>query len=245
LFLFVKKKGVKFKMDPITITNGISSLIFVIICIIVGALILRNYFKFGNRDFLYVGVAWIGLGSPWWSSSLSFLVALFNEVGIIDQLYLFIGTFFLPIFILLWLLAMEDLIRFGTKHIIPIIFTICSIVFEIIFLFFLFTDYTKLGKMVGPVDVSFSLLIILYQAISLLLFFITGFIFAIQSVKSKEPSINLKGKFLIIALVSFTIGTVFDILATNPLTRGILVISAIIFYFGYILPPGIKKVFIK
>ena len=232
-------------MDPIPITNGISSLIFVVICLIVGSLILRNYFKFGNRDFLYVGVAWIGLGSPWWPSSMSFLVALFNEVGIADQLYLFIGTFFLLFFILLWLLAIEDLIRFGTKHIIPLIFTIGSIIFEIMFLFLLFTNYTKLGEMVSPVDVNFTLLIILYQGISLLLFFFTGLIFAIQSLKSKEPSINLKGKFLIIALVSFTIGTVFDILATSPLTRGVLVISAIIFYFGYILTPGIKKLFIK
>lgn len=232
-------------MNLIEITNGISSLIFVVICIIVGILILNNYFKFGGKDFLLVGIAWIGLSEPWWPSSLSFIVAIFNETGLADPIYLFIGIFFLPLFIVLWLLAMEDLIHFGTKHIIPIIFSIGSLIFEIYFMFYLFSDYTVLGNMEGPVDANFSPILILYQLIALLLFFITGVVFAIQSLKSSEPRINLKGKFLFIALISFTVGTIFDIIMTSPITRTMLVISAIMFYFGYILPPGIQRIFLN
>lgn len=232
-------------MNLITIVNGSSSLIFVIICITVGILIVRNYFRFGSKDFLFVGLAWIGLSEPWWPSSVSFIVALFNETGLTDLLYFFLGTFFLPIFILFWLLAMEDLINLGKKHMIPILFGIGSVIFEALFLFFLFTDYTKLGRMQGPVDANFSLLIIVFQFISLLVFFLTGLVFAIQSLRSKEPGIKLKGKFLMVAFISFTVGTVLDILITSPITRAILVLSAIIFYIGYMLPPGIRKLFLK
>ena len=232
-------------LDPFTIINGISSLIFVIICIIVGFLIIIKYQKFKDKNFLYVGIGWIGLSEAWWSSSSSFIVALFNGTGLGDQAYLFIGNFFLPIFILLWLLAMEDLINLGKKHIIPIVFSICSAIYEIFFLYFLITDFTFLGKMQGPVDVNFSLLVIIYLFIALMIFFGTGIIFALKSLRTDDPRIKLKGKFLIIAFISFLLGTAFDIIATNPITRAVLVLSTIFFYIGYILPPAIENLILK
>jgi hypothetical protein len=232
-------------LDLFTIINGISSLIFVIICIIVGFLIIIKYQKFKDKNFLYVGIGWIGLSEAWWSSSVSFIVALFNGTGLGDQAYLFIGNFFLPIFILLWLLAMEDLINLGKKHIIPIVFSICSAIYEIFFLYFLITDFTFLGKMQGPVDVNFSLFLIIYLFIALMIFFVTGTIFAISSLRTEDPRIKLKGKFLVIAFISFLLGTAFDIIATNPITRSVLVLSAIFFYIGYILPPAIENLILK
>ncbi len=232
-------------LDPIIIINGSSSLIFVIICVIVGFLIMIKYKKFEDLNYLYVGLAWIGLSEPWWSSSVSFIVALFNGIGLSDQAYLFIGNFFIPIFILFWLLAMEDLTNLGKKHIFTIVFSICSVIYEIFFLYFLITDYTLLGKMQGPVDVNFSVLVIIYLFISLIILFLTGIIFAINSLRTNDPRVKLKGKFLIVAFISFLLGTAFDIIITNPITRLVLVLSAIFFYIGYILPPAIENLILK
>jgi len=232
-------------LDPIVIINGVSSLIFVIICILVGIFIIINYFQHKNINLIYVGLAWIGLSEPWWSSSFSFLVALFNDSGLSNEIYLFIGNAFLPIFVLLWLVAMGNLLDWKWKKYITSIYSIGAIIFEIIFIYFLFTNYTLIGKKEGPVDVDFGLITILFLFLNLILFFGSGIWFAVNSLKSDQERLKLKGKFLLGAFITFLIGTAWDIIATNIFTRLLLVISAIIFYIGYILPSSIENFFIK
>jgi len=232
-------------LDPIVIINGVSSLIFVIICILVGIFIIGNYFQHKNINLIYVGLAWIGLSEPWWSSSFSFLVALFNDSGLSNEIYLFIGNAFLPIFVLLWLVAMGNLLDWKWKKYISSIYSIGAILFEIIFIYFLFTNYTIIGKKVGPVDVDFGLITILFLFVNLVLFFGSGIWFAVNSLKSDQERLKLKGKFLLSAFIIFVAGTTWDIIATNIFTRLLLVISAVIFYIGYILPPKIENFFIK
>ncbi|MFX1592548.1 MAG: hypothetical protein ACFFCL_07640, partial [Promethearchaeota archaeon] len=62
--------------------NGVFSLIFVVISIMVGLIILSRYYRYKERVYLYVGTTWMFISSSWWSSSISFLVALGNGVGI-------------------------------------------------------------------------------------------------------------------------------------------------------------------
>jgi hypothetical protein len=77
-----------------------------------------------------------------------------------------------------------------------------------------------------------------------------GFLFTKVTLNSEKPEIRLKGKFLLIAFVSFLVGIFLEVLIPiTPLTvviiRLILVSSSIEFYFGYILPSWVKKVFLK
>ncbi|MBD3196126.1 MAG: hypothetical protein GF317_13795 [Candidatus Lokiarchaeota archaeon] len=232
-------------LEPIVVINGLSSLIFVIISILVGIFIISNYFQHKNMNLIYVGLAWIGLSEPWWASSVSFLIALFNDTGLSNEAYLFIGNVFIPLFILFWLKAMGNLLDWQRMKLISLIYTIASITFEILFMIFLFINYSIIGQKVGPVDADFGLFTILFLFINLVLFFGTGIWFAVSSVKSDDKRVKLKGQFLLVAFITFVFGTAWDIIATNPLTRLLLVISAVIFYIGFVLPPNIQKLFIK
>ena len=68
--------------------------------------------------------------------------------------------------------------------------------------------------------------------------------------KSDDPEITLKGKFFIVAFVSWAIGAVMDAalplnIVTLTIARIILISSAIEFYIGFILPKIVKKLFLK
>jgi hypothetical protein len=81
---------------------------------------------------------------------------------------------------------------------------------------------------------------------------ITGFVFARHSLQSDNRELNLKGRFLIIAFICFTIGAVIDVIgAENPteltifLARTFIILSSICFYIGFTMPRFIKEMFIK
>jgi hypothetical protein len=88
--------------------------------------------------------------------------------------------------------------------------------------------------------------------VSIALFLITGFLFARRSLKSPAKDVKLKGKFLIIAFLCFTVAAVIDVVGAetpNELTiflaRTFLIISSICFYIGFIMPRFIKGLFIR
>jgi hypothetical protein len=86
--------------------------------------------------------------------------------------------------------------------------------------------------------------------VNLFLFLFFGFIFSYKALRSDKPDIKLKGKFLVIAFILFTFGSILETFV--PLTqitvviyRCILILSSMSFYIGYILPDWIKKIFLK
>lgn len=90
----------------------------------------------------------------------------------------------------------------------------------------------------------------LYAVFIVLTMLITEIIFGQSSLKSDNPEIKLKGKFLILAFVSWSIGAVLDAalplnIMTLMLARIILILSAIEFYCGFILPNFVKRIFKK
>jgi len=100
--------------------------------------------------------------------------------------------------------------------------------------------------------VEWAIWIQFYLLFSIILFLITGFLFARRSLKAENSEIKLKGKFLIIAFLTFTIGTMIDVIgAESPteitifLARTFVRVSSICFYIGFTLPRFIKNLFIK
>ncbi|MBD3215423.1 MAG: hypothetical protein GF311_22630 [Candidatus Lokiarchaeota archaeon] len=82
--------------------------------------------------------------------------------------------------------------------------------------------------------------------------FVSFMIFACKLLKSNGAEIKLKGKFLIVAFVTYTICAFihsFAFFLQYPviivIIRVFLMISAVEFYFGWILPDFVKKWFIK
>jgi hypothetical protein len=237
-------------LNPLDILNGIFSFIFVVISLVVGALILLRYFRYKEKIYFLVGSTWILISEPWWPSSLSFLVALSNGVGLPSNIYFIVGNLLIPLAIIIWLLAFTDFLLTEKRKLILLIFTIIGIIFEILFFTFLFINPVLIGTLNTPVDASFSFLIIIFLVIFILIIVISGLFFARLSLKSDDPEVKLKGKLLMFAYIAFFVGALLDSsIRLNELgvilVRLILVASAIFWYGGFLLPNWMKKVFLK
>ena len=230
--------------------NGVCSLTFVAISLLVGFIILSRYFKYKERIYLMVGATWILISCPWWSSSLSFLVALSNDVGITPEAYFIIGNILVPFAIVLWLLAFTEFLYTEKRKLILLVFALYGFIFEILFFSFLFVDPNLIGELNPPVDVRYNSFIMIFLISFLLIVVVTGFLFANLSLKSKDPEVKLKGKLLIIAYIAFTVGALLDTAITLNevtiiITRIILIISAICWYGGFLLPKWMKKYLLR
>ena len=230
--------------------NGVFSLIFVAISLFVGFIILTRYFKYKERVYFLVGATWVLIASPWWPSSLSFLVALSNGVGITPEAYFLIGNLLVPVAVALWLLALTEFLYTEKRKLILLVFTIVGIIFEVLFLTFLFLNSSFIGELNGAVDVNYKSFIMIFLIIFLLIVVVTGFLFANLSLKSKDPEVKLKGKLLVIAYITFAIGALLD--SSLPLnevliiiTRLILILSSFFWYGGFLLPKWLKKILLK
>lgn len=232
-------------LEAIEIYNGLFSLIFVLITLLVGLRIASKYFSLKDENFLYVGFGWIGVSSPWIAATLSFLIALINDQGLSDFFYFLIGVALIPIYLQLWMTAFANLLYPSKRKQISIIFLIINLVSLGFFLFALFFDISLIGVKQGIVDTEWSRIMLIYFVSLIFLILITGLLFARESLKSSREEIRLKGKFLSISFILYAGGAILDSLLDIPITRIIMMISAITFYFGWIPPDWIKRIFVK
>ena len=240
-------------LTPDQILNGVFSLIFVVISIFIGFTIISKYPKSKNRTVILVGFVWLGIVSSWYASSSSFLVALIADGdGFMSTppLYFIIGAVPLPITAFLWMIAFTDLLYRDKKKIILLIIGVTGIIFEIVLFTLLLIDYDLVGIVSSPVDADYELFVTIYQIFLVILVLVSGILFARESLKSKIPEINLKGKLLLAAFLSFVIGSILEILsgisiALLIIARLLLITSSIEFYGGFILPRWMEKLFLK
>lgn len=237
-------------LNPLDTINGVFSLIFVAISLLVGVIILSRYFRYKERIYLLVGATWILISCPWWSSSLSFLVALSNGVGITPEAYFTIGNILVPFAIILWLLAFTEFLYTEKRKLILFAFALYGSIFEILFFTFLFVEPNLIGELNPPVDVRYNSFIMIFLISFLAIVVITGLLFANLSLKSKDPEVKLKGKLLVIAYITFSVGALLDSAiplngVTIILTRLALIISAICWYGGFLLPKWMKKYLLR
>ncbi len=113
-------------------------------------------------------------------------------------------------------------------------------------------NHLLIGNQISTFVVEWALCIQIYLLISIVLFLITGFLFARASRKTEDPEIKLKGKFLIVAFLTFTIGTIIDVIGAGGsteilifLARTFVIISSICFYIGFTLPKFVKDINLK
>lgn len=248
-------------LELVDILQGAFSLIFVIISLIIGITILSKYFEHKNRLFILVGISWIGVANPWMPDSISFLMNLIVQESLPVEWYFVIGNCFIPIALLTWFIAYTDMIRRSAQKKVIIITVLLSIVFEIVFFILFFTDITLIGEISisRPFTVDFGIFITVYLLIVIMAMLVTGIIFAQKSVRSEDHEIRLKGKLLRAAFITFTIAAILDsLLGTifeDPanlllaimvvLVRILLIISALEFYGGFLLPRWMKEIFTK
>ncbi len=232
--------------------HGVFTLIFVIISIITGLIIISKYFKLRKSQFLLFGLFWIGLTTPWWPTIIIFIITLVTSAPVSIEAFIVFGIAFLPITIVLGLIAFLKVLpkKKRTKNIILILNLSINIFYEIFFLVFVFTDISMIAETgTSPFMINWSVPSQIYFIVSLVFFLYVGISFSISSIKEQDRVISLKGKFLLIAFLSFTIGTVLDFAIPMTLVyviaRIILFTSTLEFYIGLMLPKFIEKLFVK
>jgi len=238
-------------VENLDIANGILLLVFSIISLIVGFKIMAKYFKFKRKEFLFLGLAWIALASPWYPGTISFiLVFILGTEKLYTELYFLIGNVLIPPCFVLWLVVFTDLLLKKKQKLIVILFAIVNALYLVVFLYFLFTNPIVIGELKGDTDVQYYNFVMIYDVCLILITFLTGIIFARQTLKSDLQEIRLKGRLLYVAFTSFFIGaTLNTILPLNIVTlvifRTFEILSAITFYGGFTLPEWMKKLFLK
>jgi hypothetical protein len=232
-------------IDINIVINGLFSLLFVIFSLVIGLKIALKYREFKQRTLILVGITWIAMSKPWWGSSTSFIVYLSNGVGLSIFWYILITFSFISVVIIVWLVALNDLTKIKNFKIIIGAFIVYAIIFESLILYYLVTDISFLGVLTDPVNIDLGLFLIVYLLIDLVIFVLSGFYFGFKSLQSDKPEIKLKGKFLLLAFLIYLIGAALETVLSFPPFRLILVLSAVTFYIGFMMPEIIKKRFLQ
>ena len=176
-----------------------------------------------------------------------------DAIGKIKQsTYLLIENIFSPIALVLWIYSFTTLAyRKYTKFLTSIYF-ILSLIFEIALIIMLSIDTELIGTGIeeGIFTSQLTPFAVLFQIFGLFTLIVTGLLFSYKSLKSEDPKIKWKGKFLLAAFLSFVIGTLFEALfLLDPISlilfRLLLISSNIEFYFGFFFPERIKKYLLK
>ena len=240
------------QLTAFEIFYGSFTLISVIISTILGLFITLKYFKFKQIELLLVGITWILLASPYWSDAIQFLIVMIFNIEINTPLYFFLANAFIAPIHITWGYAFTNFLFKNIKKQLMLFFIIEALVFEIAFLTVFFVNPLLIGDQKSAFVVEWAIWIQIYLLFSIILFLVTGFLFARSSLKAEDSEIRLKGKFLIVAFLTFTIGTLIDVIgAESPteitilLARTFVIISSLCFYIGFTLPKFIKDVFIK
>lgn len=237
-------------LESLTIIEGILGIISISISIFLGIKMISKYFVFKKIEFITMGLTMIFVSNGWWGSALAFvLYALFN-FEISDTLYIFISYGLSPIAFMFWTYTFCHLVYRKLKWQIVGVFLAISVLYEIFFFTFLFSNPSILAERVARSDSEANLYVFSYLIFILLTTLITYTIFFRQCLKSENSKIRLKGLFIYIGIIIFIIGTFIDAfisltILTLFITRMILIFSGILTYIGWVMPNRVAKWIIK
>ena len=238
-------------LEPLVFLNGILSTITVAIGAIVGIIIASRYFKYKRKEFMYIGLAVIGIYQPWWPTAVDFFSILFFNRSLTPTEYFIISTVCIPFFIVIWMVAITYMFDLTNKKVLPITFLIISVVGSLYVFIFALIDPKQIGTLTGYFNVEYEIITMGYLLFILLSIVVSGILFSVQSLNSDNPEIRLKGKLLITGFICYLVGGFMDAGTihltelTLIITRSILITSAILFYLGFLLPNYVKKLFLR
>jgi len=224
------------------------SIIIVIIFSLVGVSIALNYRKNKEKVYILFGLTWIGIVEAWIPSGIILIGYIFTNRSILSpQLFFLIAIVGYPASTLIWITAFTELLYKEKQRLIQLIFGIGEGIFEIIFIYLLFTDVNSIGTFKSPVDVSYRPIVAIYIFLSLSIIFTTGLLISIRSIRDEEKANKTRGWFLLAALITLFIGGLLDAISDFDLLGVVLVrlfviSSAIEFYFAFVMPDYIKRI---
>ncbi len=240
-------------IQNLTITEllyGSLSFVFVILSLILGLLILSKYFKYKHKSMITTGLTWIFMTSGWWRITLNFPLVILFDVEVPHIVGRIIDSVFIPIAVICWIYTFTTLAYPKYKKSLLIIYSAISVVYEIVIIYLIITDPESVIIIISTFNSKYALYPYIFSIFAIVSFLVTGSLFTRQSLQSDDPKIRLKGKFLIIAFILFTIAAIFDAgvlmdVFTLILIRIILIFSALTYYMGFLLPERVASWIIK
>jgi len=240
-------------LSQVQILEGVFSLIWIIIATIIGIRIIIKALTLNRNELYSVGLFWILICSPWYSSALAFLTYVFFNYTIDERTYLLIANLPIAPGLLCWIFSFVNILykeSTSKKLIIFAIYAVICIVYEIFLIYFLFTNVRVIGTVEGLFNSRYNLFALIFDVFTLISVLITGLIFSIKSMSIDDPEIQWKGRFLLLAFISFTIGAFLDAAIPNigvtiVIGRILLIVSAIAYYLGFFLPDQLAKLLIR
>jgi len=231
--------------------EGGLALLFVVISLLIGIRLIIRFIIYKDKILLFAGLTWIGMVSTWYSPAFNYIYVLITGTSISNEFYFWLGYFWMPFTIIFWSYVYTGLVANKHRKIIIGTCIIHAIIFIIVFDLILFTDYTIISEKNELFNADASPGFSLYIISILIIVLITGIHFGMASLKTKAREIRLRGKFLIIACLSFFLGALLDsgLIPLSPflliLSRLILISSGFEFSLGFFLPKFIKKILLK
>ncbi|MFX0074627.1 MAG: hypothetical protein ACFE96_04250 [Candidatus Hermodarchaeota archaeon] len=234
--------------------SGWSAFIAVLIAFSFGLIVLVKYLRTRQGLIFNFFLCIVFTTSPWWPSGVGFFIWFITGIVLPYQIYVLIGTVGVPIAILAWLNVYMSTLKPEKKKLVLIIYGILSIFFELYLFYFLFlAPGAPISSLLGiindptnPMNIDFKGFILIFLGMSIVSACLTGFHFAVKSMKEEDLEIRWKGRFLFIAFLLFGVSAIFDaIIEMGPvlllIMRILLVIANFFFYLGFILPRWCKK----
>jgi len=230
---------------------GIVTVFYVIVITIEALIFIVKYPKFKNKTFLFVGISSFGLATAWAGVAMNFICIVFFDVTPSMELYFIVHGAYLPISNYAWVLAALSLSEkksYKRKQI-AIITGIFYMLLEIIYIMIIFTDTTILGTPINEIQVDYAPFSEIFLLFCLVIMTILGFWMAKQAMKSAYRKIRLKGKLLLTSFILFAFSAVLEIMipiiTVIIIARILVVICALLFYGGFVLPSWMERIFLR
>ncbi len=237
-------------LSTFEILHGTFSLIFVVISVIIGIRILAKYNQNKQSVFITVGLFQIFLSSAWWGPAFSILSYLIFNYAFRPFLFLLLNNVFIPVALICWIYSYTKMTSTASKKRLFLIFALICIIYEAFLVLFLVIDPDIIGRMTEIFSSQNNYYALVFQVFAIVTLFVTGMMFSRKSLQSTDNKVKLKGRFLLLAFLSFTIGAVVEAIVPKislviVITRLLLISSAFEYYMGFFLPDRIANSLIK
>ena len=225
--------------------NGLFSFLVFAITVFVGISVMLRYMVNKQKIYLYWGMFFIGMYSPWWGGGLSFLSALIFNVPLSDQMYLLVMNVQVPIVYTCYWLGFTELFFKDKRKQILIVVSVFLLIVQVYFYSMMVLDYTALGQLMSsidpdssPFDIKLKPLMLIFLLLESFSISISGLYFSYTSIKSGNEEVKKRGYIALYVFIMYpTIGIIDGGLDLSDVTliivRTILISAAIMVYLGF------------
>ena len=232
--------------------NGIFTLIAIAFIIPFGIITLIKAIKTKEKILYPFFLCIMTIFAGWYPGALGYLYWLITNDFLSYEVYVLVGPILMPITTASWLYIYLYVVHSKKYLIFLYIFIIGSLIWLLIFLYYLFfapnapveTYLTIVDQ--ENLDTTYSSFVLFYLLTCLIIALITGFHFSINGMRSSNITTKLKSKFVLIGFISYISSAILDSITNFPviviIARLLLIITSICFYIGFIMPSWAKKI---